>query len=227
MRSFLGIVLIVFSFIATAQDSGRLAQPDLPGDINIDFGWNFVQNTPNAMETRWWPSRSFSVHYQRIMPFWNSFAFVANLGIGNDRIGFENNVNFQIDSTFNYFFDTLNVRNPSKNLLIMNYVDLPVELRFYPKKTTDGSGFFVAVGGFVGYRIESHNKIKYDVIDETRTDKYRSSFGLSNVRYGLTARVGWKPISFFYKQQFSNLFSEGPFPSDQQIITVGFSLTGF
>ncbi len=226
MRSILGIVLFSLTLSTLAQ-SGRPEQPDIPGDINIDFGLNFLQNSPAEMDTRWWPSRSFSAHYQRLFPLSERFVFAAKLGIGNDRFSWDRALNFQLDSAQVFRFDTLTQFGIRKNLLTMSYIDAPLELRYHPLKTKDGTGFFVGVGAFIGYRFDSHTKIKFDVNDETRTYKQRARFGLSNVRYGVIGRVGWKSISVFYRQQLSNLFNEAPFDVNQQFMTFGVTLTGF
>ncbi len=228
MRIILGLSFLLLSFTTILAQSQRPEQPDLPGDISIDFGFNQLMQHPEQMNLRFFRSRSFGIYYQKIWQLSDRFAATTNIGVGNDRLGFRRDINFQLDTGRTFSFDTLQLGNIKKNLLTQTYLEIPLELRFYPTKTNDrGEGFFIGVGGVFGYRVDSHTKIKYSANGENRILKDKARLGHNNIRYGLIGRVGFKSVSLYYKQYFSSLFTDGPLGSDPTVFSFGLTLTGF
>ena len=228
MKSVLGLVLVVMvGCSAVAQSVERPVQPNLPGEIMVDFGFNFLNGFPQQLDTKFFSSRSFGVYYQRTFPLNSRITFNPGIGIGNERLSWDRDMNFIQDTARVFSFDTLDV-NPKKNLLVFSYLEIPVEFRFYPfSKTTNGEGFFIGLGGMIGLRFESHTKIKYEFEGDTRTEKDKSDFGLNDFRYGFIARAGWKPINVYYKYYQSELFNDGPFDTKPTMFTIGVNFSGF
>jgi hypothetical protein len=226
MKRVSGLILFVMcSVVAHGQD--RPVQPDLPGDISIDVGWTMLSNNPDFFETKVFSSRTLGLHYMYPIKMTDRFIFNPAIGIGMDRLGMQDNVNFTQDDQYNYNLDTIQGLGLRKNLLMFTYVELPVEIRYYPFKTVEGEGFFVSAGAFIGARIGSQTKVKYDFLEETRTTRDKADYGLSDLRYGFQARLGWKPISIFYKHYLNDLFQIEPFGADPQQFTFGLNFTGF
>ncbi len=220
------------AFGVSGQSVERPVQPNIPGDIMIDFGFNFMNQFPEFLSSDFFPSRSFGVYYQRTFKIFDWATFNPAIGIGNDRFGWSDDLNFIQDTSRTFSFDTITGINLRKNMLIFSYLEIPAELRFYPTKTIDGDGFFIGVGGMIGVRINAHTKIKYKFAGDIRTEKNRSGFGLNNVRYGITGRVGWKQFNIFYKHYLSDLFQKSPeldpFPvTNPYMFTIGINFTGF
>lgn len=226
-KFFLTVIALLAISIGYSQNTDRPSQPDLPGDISIDFGLNTLYERLPIMRHKVWPSRSFGIYYQRTFMLSERFGVTPEVGIGNDRFGWKRDVNFLQDSLGVFSFDTLSIPSIKRNKFIMSYVEIPVELRFFPKKSKNGEGFFIGVGGILGYRIDSRTKIKYKDQDETRQVRESAGFGLNNFRYGIVGRVGWKPVNFYYKQYFSGLFDIGPYDTNPTMFTFGISFTGF
>jgi hypothetical protein len=89
---------------------------------------------------------------------------------------------------------------------------MPFEFRFYPSKKTGKKSYFVAVGGALGVRLSSHTKIKRTIDDRTFTTKTKENYNLSGLRYGFSARAGWRGFSVYYKQYLSPFFTTGEQP---------------
>jgi hypothetical protein len=229
MKRVFGVfLLVVTTYMVLGQSSDRPKQPDPPGDISIEFGFNFLNQFPDIMEREFLPSRSFTAGYQYSFPINNYLTFDPFLGISNDRFGWKNDLNFIQDSARSYSFDSLDYLSLRKNLLTMTYLELAPEFRFYPLKTTNGDGLFVGVAGIAGWRIDAHTKIKYRLEGENRIDKQKASFGLNEFRFGYKVSVGWKPVNVYFKQYLTEIFNSGDlgqFPTTQ--FSIGLRLTGF
>lgn len=213
-----------------AQQKDRPSQPDFPGEIMLDFGLNGLSDRGNDLALKAWPSKSFGIYYNRIFMLSQKFAFSPSLGLAFEQYAFEEDMNFQEDGDRNVTFSDIDDVSVKKNKLAVNYLELPVEFRFYPTKSVAGEGLFIGLGGVAGLRINARTKIKYTTADdETRVEKLRDTFGLNNVRYGVQARFGIKGINVFYKQYFSTLFKSGRAPGekDATAYTIGVNITGF
>ena len=238
----IAILLIVFSDVAFAQNE-KIGSPDLPGDLIVNFGINTLRDRPDTMRLRAFGSKSFSVYYARRIQISPRFSFYPAIGISSEKYEFEESITFQRNSEGGIEFDDIprrfdfNERDDlEKNRLVINYLEVPVEFRFHPWKSTDGSGFFVGVGGSLGVRVSSHMKIKVDGVDDVTgedfnyTDKFKNNFDLSSVRYGLIGRVGFRGINAFYRVYFSELFDTGKSPDPEAnptSYTIGISINAF
>jgi hypothetical protein len=222
------VVLIVFTSTLSGQSAKeRIAQPDIPGDISVDFGLTFLNNTEDFLQTKTWPSRTVGLHYMYTHKLSDRFTVNPALGFGMDRFGWQDNVNFLQDTALTYQLDTIAGLSLKKNLLTFSYLEVPVELRYYPFKTVKGEGFFVGVGAFAGLRIGSQTKIKYEFDNADRVEKHRADFGLNQFRYGVQAHIGWKQISIFGKVYLNDMFEIKPSGADPSQITFGLNFSGF
>ncbi|MEM9325402.1 MAG: outer membrane beta-barrel protein [Bacteroidota bacterium] len=225
-----GVGIAVLALAQEAQESkNRYAQPELPGDLMIDFGFNIMTDAPPEMGVNFFPSRTFGIYYIQKFKLNDYFTFNAGLGLTAEKLAFEEELNFQEDDDGMISFDTLtDFGSIRSNKLAINYLELPVEFRYYPFRTVDGEGLFVGVGGIFGFRMESHTKVKYTLEQENRVQKLRADFGLSDLRYGLQVRVGLRGIHAFGKLYFSDLFSETPVEGfNPNFWTFGVSISGF
>ena len=67
-------------------------------------------------------------------------------------------------------------------------------------------------GGFAGYRIESHSKVKINEEGSERKDHEGSNFYLSNFQYGFKGQVRYRSIGLFAEYNMNPLFSPGKGP---------------
>ncbi len=73
---------------------------------------------------------------------------------------------------------------------------------------SDG-GFRMGVGGYAGYRLGSHSKVKFE---GGKKDKDRDNFNLTNLRYGVRVQMGYRGTDLFFNYDMNELFNEGKGP---------------
>ena len=74
-------------------------------------------------------------------------------------------------------------------------------------------GFRIGVGGYLGYRMYGRSKYVYKEDNKLRNkEKDKGNFYLSNVRYGLRGRVGWKGMDLFVNYDLNQVFTSGNGP---------------
>lgn len=215
----------------------RTARPDIPGTFLIDIGWNLVQSAPDNFETSVIGSRTLNMYYYYDIPVGNSnFVLMPGIGVGLDRFKFDNDITLSqgVDTDGNTVvsFVDLNDAFPTadikKSQLIANYIDIPLEVRFYSNPSDKKRSFNVSVGGRAGIRFSSHTKLKYELNGDKVKTKDKQEFGLNRFRYGVTGRIGIGGFNLFYYQSLSEMFDGGPSGTvDTSNITVGLSFTGF
>lgn len=142
---------------------------------------------------------------------WYNFKFEEeNLVISETTEG----VAFTLNDAFDY----------EKSKLTVSYVNLslvPV-YQFGKTKSNDDRkwkdyedrGFRAGFGGYVGYRIDSYTKLKYEEpgSDDDKKVKDHDNFYLENLRYGLRLQLGYKGSDIFLNYDLNNLFSENRGP---------------
>ena len=74
-------------------------------------------------------------------------------------------------------------------------------------------GFRIGVGGYLGYRMYGRSKYVYKEDNKLRNkEKDNGNFYLSNVRYGLRGRVGWRGMDLFVNYDLNQVFTSGNGP---------------
>ena len=213
-----------------AQNTSSGVQPDLPGVLMLDFGFNFLLNDAPDMDLRFWKSKGVGLYYLYDVPLGDSkFSFHPGIGVGFESYGFRNRITLSTpagsDSTSIVALDEEVYEAVNKSKLITHYVDIPLEFRFHSQRGYQG--FMVAVGGKVGYLFSSYTKIKYNNDgEENITQKLRKDFNLSRLRYGAQARIGFRGFNLFGHYMFSDLFQSDAGPQANNL-KVGLSVNLF
>lgn len=83
----------------------------------------------------------------------------------------------------------------------------------------------LGAGGFAGYLLGQHTKIKYYRDGDVFKDKDHGSFNLNQWQYGLQGTIGLGGLSFFGKYNLNELFKEGRGPQ-VQVLSFGLTLSG-
>ncbi|MEQ8478153.1 porin family protein [Fulvivirga sp.] len=212
----------------------RQARPDVPGHLLIEFGLNLLLNDDPAIETEILGSRTLNFYYLYDFRIGNSkFYFLPGVGVGLDRYKFEEDVTLTraIDSVGvkSVAFSNLDSVDVKKSMLVTNYLDIPLELRFYGNPEDQRRSFKVGVGFKVGMLMSSHTKIKKEDDGNRVKEKVKDSFELTRFRYGVTGRIGIGGFNVFYYQNLTPLFEKGKGPNmtEASNITIGLSFTGF
>jgi hypothetical protein len=150
-----------------------------------------------------------------------------SLGFGTDKVGlvtglgFEwNNYHFRNQTSIkvvdgitveddSYFLDPNKIVTKSK--LSMSHLTVPLLLEFQIPTSRDRHRIFFSTGLIGGVRLGSHTKVVYEGATKGK-DKVRNDYNLSQFRYGVTARVGYRNLKLFANYYPTALFEEGKGP---------------
>ena len=96
--------------------------------------------------------------------------------------------------------------NVTKNRLQTTYLTIPllIEAQLFGKDRDDR--FHLAAGIIGGVKLFSNTKIKYVENGDKQKDKIKNDYYLSTLRYGLTARAGYKAIKLYVNYYPTPLF---------------------
>ncbi|RED91589.1 outer membrane beta-barrel protein [Marinoscillum furvescens] len=229
MKRICGFFLLsILTFSVFAQDENKPKQPDLPGNLMIDFGFNRWSEEPDNLPLGFLGSNSVGIYYNRRLRFNDHISFHPGIGFTFEKYAFEDRYTWLRDDDGTVDFDSLSGVGFRKNKLVSNYLEIPIEFRIHPLGTVNGEGFFIGIGAVGGMRIGSHTKIKYDIGEDTVKEKLYDGFGLSDFRYGLQGRLGFRAIHVFYKYWLNDVFSTSPDANKSpQAWTVGINFSGF
>ena len=226
------VALVMLGNIAKAQ------RPDLPGALIIDIGLNKLSDAPDNILTNTFQSKTVNITYFYDLPFGDSkFTFTPGIGLGLEKFSIKNN--YSLESSINngalevdavLLSDNLtNVFEYHRSKFAANYLDIPLEFRYYSRKNQYSRGFRAAIGGKVGVLYSSFTKYKYeDTLGDKHMVKNRADYGLNKFRYGVQARVGFGGFSLFGYYELSDKFDTPP-PGGEKTsnMTFGIALTGF
>lgn len=236
MRVFLTAVFVtLLSVVALAQDEER-RQPDVPGSIQIDLGFNIFQDMADTTKAGFWGSKVANIYYMYDLKFGENsrFSFNPGIGVGLEKLDFDRAVTLiNVTDSAQVQVAALSSLYPGrpvkKSKIAINYVDVPLELRFHSNRYDHNRGFRAAIGGKVGFLFNAHTKIKLDQSDTNRKIKDADDYRFSRFRYGLIGRIGVGNFSLYYYQSLSEVFESGAGPegSAPTSFQVGLSITGF
>lgn len=181
-------------------------------DINLD---NWL-NIPDSIKTKTFRSRGMNLYFMKDMPFGASpFSFGIGLGISSHNVHSNAAVTYSGDTTF--LSPVSSSISYDLNKLSINYLDIPLELRFRTKGNTK---FKWALGFKAGYLINSHTKYR----DKEGKIKVYDIDNLMKYRYGVSTRIGIGQINLTGFYSLSPLFTGGMGP-DVIPYSFGISLT--
>ncbi|MDX5346491.1 MAG: PorT family protein [Hymenobacteraceae bacterium] len=218
----------------TAKDSvdckpGKKKNDRYDWSFDIDLGWNAVidhsDSEPEAFELRPWGSRYVSLNPHlttRIGGEKSVFYLQSGLQFAFNNYMFEGNTRLYNDNGFTRFYQdsTLNLE---KTKLATSSINLPLMALLKFKDKNGKESFKFGVGGFAGYRLGAHTKIKYTLENDTKKDKGRGSFNLEDFQYGVNALVGYRGLELFAKYNINTLFKDNRGP-DVSTISFGVRL---
>ncbi len=250
MKTYL-IALLALTFISTsifAQKKGtpknnkatqakkliqeKAGRPDVPGELNLQVGYNIMQETPEGIDFKWSGSRTFNAYYQYDINIGeSSFSFHPGIGVGTEKYAFTDRVTLargnDADNNYGVIFvgidSTFGRYDVRKSQINTNYLDIPFELRWRSRKYDPKRSIKVSIGAKVGILFDSKTKIKYRDDNQWKTLKQKEDFDLAKIRYGIYGKVGIGGISLFYYYSMSDVFTKdkGPENTTMYPMTIG------
>jgi hypothetical protein len=245
MRRLFVLFFFFFTLVFSlhAQDKVKtVSRPDIPGSFVVDFGFNGTMEGDSLWKHGFFGSRTLNLYYQYPIRFGRSrFSFNPGFGVSLERFKFTNFralynppegataepvERYQLFPT-STLYPTYNMR---KIMFINNYLEIPIEFRFDTKPEDIARSFNVALGARAGYLIDSGQKFKYKEDGQTKRLKNKQDYGLTQFRYGLSARIGIGAFNWFGFYNLTPLFQKDKAPGNsenQSTFTAGISINGF
>jgi len=213
-----------------------MAQPDVPGALVIELANNILQNAPSQMSLDVLGSWTVNLYYMYDFPIGNSnFSLDLGIGVGLEKYNFSNDITLVTNADDSQTsIETLDNVIPTaskfrKSNFANNYVDIPLEVRFYANKENRRKSVKAAVGGKFGIRYDVLTKVKYEENNQTKKFKDKQNFNVQSFRYGIYGRFGISGVSLYYYYSLSEMFDnkKGPEETRASVMMVGLSLSGF
>jgi hypothetical protein len=142
-----------------------------------------------------------------------------SLGIGSDRFGITTGLGLEWN---NYHFSDTNIikkqegiivsvptpENTKKNRLQTTYFTIPLLFEYQFPYCSRHDRAHISAGGIMGIKLFSNTKVKYLEEGNKQKEKNKSDFYLNSLRFGLTARIGYKDIAMYMNYYLTSLFME-------------------
>jgi hypothetical protein len=242
----LSLVFMFFQLVQAQESETKPkspigGRPNIPSDLNIEFGFNQLINRPSNIGINFFGSRTFNVSYQvpiKLLGEKSGFTLNPGIGIGSDKFEFSDNQNLFINPKLGressllkdvteVYGRNINLRNSN---FATNYFEIPLDLRFHLNKNNYNKSFRFSVGGKVGFLYGAHTKVKYESAEYgTRKLKDAQNYGLETIRYAITAKVG-SPGFYAWGNFYLNdvwQAGRGPFATQASQITFGIAVSVF
>ncbi len=238
----LSLVLLLMASVVWGQDNittvKKVARPNIPGSFIVDLGVNRGLNTPDKFKQGFWGSRTVNLYYQYPIRFGKSkFSFNPGLGLSMERFKFVNRgiLVDAIETTttpvvqYNFIDGATIYPGIKKSMLVANYLEIPLEIRFDTNPNDIARSFSWAIGGRAGVLTNGMMKVKYKLDGDEVKMKDRKPHGLNPIRYGVYSRIGIGGFNWFAFYNLSELFEKdkGPDATTMNTLTVGISINGF
>jgi hypothetical protein len=233
-------VISVSSFSqATEPKKWSSARPDIPGTFTVELGINRALSADKDFKLGLWGSRTVNVYYQYDIRILKSrFSLVPGIGLSMERYKFKNSYTpgyaaTSSDSIVMYSPTALGFSKLKKSQLVANYLEIPIELKYSTNPEDPARSFKISIGGRVGYLFDSFSKVKYREEGELKKLKNKENFNLTDLRYGVLAKIGVGNFSVFGYYNLTPLFKDGKglyeagAAKDFNTFTVGISLASF
>ena len=216
------------------EQAGR---PDVTGDLFAEIGFNVLQNN-NEWNSKWWGSKVFNLYYQYDKDLGDShFSFHPGIGIGTEKYAMDTSTLYTgFDGNGEYVFQTIaldsiypNATKFRKSKIATTYLDIPIELRWRSMKYDPKRSLKIAIGGKIGFLLDSKTKVKYDEFGEKKVDKQKEDYGIKKIRYSAYGKIGYGNAYLFFNYNLSTLFDKNKGPNDTEMTPMmfGFALSLF
>jgi hypothetical protein len=193
--AFLGVIMLSGAFGQTTSPDPKKSggKPNIPGNFVVEFGFNRPLEKDSLFSIGFWGSRTINVYYQRELRLFKSkFSFVPGIGLSMERYKLKNLHTLAYrttDPTDEVELVPGNTAVLRKSMIVTNYIEVPLELRFSTRPNDPARSFKVSAGARFGYLLDSFNKLKYREQGETKIAKDKQRFNMNQFRYGTFVKI--------------------------------------
>jgi hypothetical protein len=174
-------------------------------DLNTGRSWNFN-----------WNIKQTSIGFGS-----NKFGLVTGLGLEFNSYYFDGDNNIEkLDGNIVSKTDYPSPLDKSK--LKTTFLRVPVLLELQLLNAKRSKRFYVSGGVIGGLKLGSSSKVIYKVDGNKQKDKIKDDFNINPLRYGLTARVGYRHLNLFGNYYLTPFFEKNNGP-ELYPISVGLS----
>ncbi len=170
---------------------------------------------------------------------WNLNFLQYGFGLGTDKVGLATGMGFEF---INYNFDGQNsirkdpvtgniieyvpdnAGNIVKSKMNITYLTAPLLLEF--QIPAGKKRIHLSAGVIGGVKLWSNTKLKYKISGDKSKEKMKGDYNLSPLRWGFTARVGYRAINLYANYYMTPLFKENRGP-ELYPFSVGLALIPF
>ena len=219
MKQIVTAIALIMSISLMAQSNANsvadLNDTEVPGSLIIDFGINFVgDDSSDSLNFEPFGSKAFRIGYQYEIPLGKSaFTFNPGIAFSVEKYKFKDNYVLQqnIDKTIS--LDSVDFEL-TKSQIAMNYLEVPIELRWHLDKSEIQRSFRIAIGAKFGMRAGGKTKLKFDDPDTgiTRVVKDKQNYELTRWRVGVYGKVSVGAFGLYYYQSLTELFEDNKGP---------------
>jgi len=156
----------------------------------------------------------------------NNIGIVTGLGLEFNDYRFDNNNTIMKDVVNGMIVEDTYVLPLEKSKFATSYLTAPLLLELQVPTGKRNKRLFFSGGVIGGLKIGSHTKVVYREDGDRQKVKDRGDFNLSPLRYGVTARVGYRALKVFANFYLTPLFEDGAGP-ELYPFSVGLVFTTF
>lgn len=232
------ILLLSFSFISlicSAQKKKFNITDRAADHFLIQLSSDHWMGAPDSVSSRIRGiSRGLNIYAMIDKPFKSNPRFSIGLGIGVSSSNiFFNRMMVDISSTNRTlpFINQDTTAYYKKFKLSTNFLEVPVEFRYFANPENPSKGFKFAVGVKGGILLNAHTKAK--LLNDAKgnrinaaTWKTTSKAYFNTTRLSATARIGYGMFSLFGSYSLGNMFKDGVAAPDVRTLQVGLTFSG-
>ena len=195
----------VFSQVVSGAMKPKISNWENKQDrLIVDINFDTWDKTPPGVNIKQFRSRGVNIMFMDEKPFGKGHVAFA-WGFGFSSQNFHTNGQYvQDDNADTSGLSPLSIQY-DLNKLSLNYIDIPLELRFRTKANAKGNRLKLSAGFKIGVLINAHTKF------DNGTIKVKT-YHLKNIpdwHYGLHARLGFGHIGVSYFYSLTKLFNDG------------------
>lgn len=235
------IAVIAFCLVGTAFAQDSIIRKMLPASKKeapsndhffIQLGHLSWTGQSDSIHTKGIP-RTLNIYLMLNFPFKTDphWSVALGPGIASDNMYFDKmTVGIKDNTTSVQFHDVADTSHFKRYKLSVNYLEVPVELRYRFNPNDDKKSVKIALGAKVGTLINAHvkGKVLQNSSDQTLNDytlKESSKKYFSKQRLSFMGRVGVGSFSLFASYSITPVFKEGLGPTVRPL-TVGLTIAG-